>query len=116
MNESTIQQEIEITKEDKNIAVLTWIGTLVLTFIPPLIIYLIKKEDVYIQDQAKEALNWSITAFLGYFIAMMLTFVVIGVFMIPIVGICHLIFCIMGAVAASKGKSFRVPFAIRLIK
>jgi uncharacterized Tic20 family protein len=33
-----------------------------------------------------------------------------------VVGICHLVFCIMGAVAASSGKAFRVPFAIRLVK
>jgi hypothetical protein len=32
------------------------------------------------------------------------------------VGICHLVFCIMGAVAVSSGKSFRAPFAIRLLK
>jgi len=35
---------------------------------------------------------------------------------IPAVGICHLVFCIMGAIATSNGKPFRVPFALRLVK
>jgi len=30
-------------------------------------------------------------------------------------GICHLVFCVMGAIGASNGKTFRVPFALRLI-
>jgi uncharacterized Tic20 family protein len=30
--------------------------------------------------------------------------------------LCNVVFGIMGAVAASSGKEFRVPFALRLIK
>jgi hypothetical protein len=45
-----------------------------------------------------------------------LTFILIGVLVFVVVGLSHLIFCIMGAVAASNGKTYRVPFAIRLIK
>ena len=46
-----------------------------------MIIYLIKKEDAFLQDQAKEALNWSITAMIAYMAAIVLSFVVIGVFL-----------------------------------
>lgn len=81
-----------------------------------LIFYLVKKDDPYVQDQAKESLNWSITAIIGYTAGMVLTFILIGILMMAVVGICHLVFCIMGAVAASKGTQFRVPFAIRLNK
>lgn len=105
-----------VTQDSKNIALLTWIGTIFFGFIPGLIFYLTKKDDAYIQDQAKEALNWSITAMIGYFAGVILTFVLIGVLVIAVVGICHLVFCIMGAVATSNGKTFRVPFTLRLIK
>lgn len=105
-----------ITQDSKNIALMTWIGSIFFGFIPGLIVYLIKKDDPYIQDQAKEALNWSITATIGYFAGFILTFLIIGVLVLPIVGICHLVFCIMGAIGASNGKPFRVPFALRLIK
>ena len=106
----------ELTQDSKNIAILSWIGTLFFGFIPGLILYLVKKDDPYVADQSKESLNWSITAILAYLAAMLLSFIVIGVFLMPIIGICHLIFCIMGIIATSKGENFRVPFAIRLIK
>ena len=104
------------TQESKNFALLTWIGTLVFGFIPPLIVYLLKTEDIYVKQQAKEALNWSITAVIGYFIAFLLSFIVIGLLLFPILGICHLIFCIMGAVSTSKGNDFKVPWMLRLLK
>ncbi len=104
------------TQDSKTIALLIWVGTIFLGFIPGLIVYLVKKEDAYIQDQAKEALNWSITAGILYVIAFILTYVMIGALLIPVVMLCNLIFCILGAVATSSGKSFRVPFALRLIK
>jgi uncharacterized protein len=102
-------------KESKNTAVLIWIGTLFLGFIPSLIIYLVKRDDPYILDQSKEALNWSITAAIGYVAAIILTFVLIGFLAFAALGICHLVFCVMGAMGASNGKAFRVPFALRLI-
>ena len=102
-------------KESKNTAVLIWIGTLFLGFIPGLIVYLVKKDDAYILDQAKEALNWSITAAIGYAAAMILTFVLIGFLVFVALGLCHLVFCVLGAIGASSGKAFRVPFALRLI-
>lgn len=105
-----------ISQDSKNLAILNWIGTIFFGFIPGLILYLLKADDSYVKDQSKEALNWSITAFLGYIVAFILTFVVIGAFLFPVIGLCHLIFCIMGAIAASKGDEFRVPFAVRLIK
>lgn len=114
-----MQNEIsaDLKQESKNIVVMIWIGTIFLGFIPGLIVYLVKKDDPYILDQSIEALNWSITAIIAYVAGLVLTVILIGVFVILAVGICHLVFCIMGALAASNGKSgFRVPFAIRLIK
>lgn len=100
----------------KNLAVMSWVATLFFGFIPGLILYLIKQDDPYVQDQSKESLNWSITAAVAYGISFILSFVVIGLLLIPIVSLCHLIFCIMGAIATSKGEKFRTPFAIRLLK
>jgi uncharacterized Tic20 family protein len=105
-----------VTQDSKNIALLTWIGTLFFGFIPSLIIYLVKKDDAYVQTQAKEALNWSITAVIGYAASFILTFILIGILGFIALGLCHLVFCILGAVACSNGKDFKVPFAIRLIK
>jgi uncharacterized Tic20 family protein len=115
MSEANASQS-DAGKESKNLAVLTWIGTLFLGFIPGLIIYLIKKDDPYVTEQAKESLNWSITAMIGFLAGILLTMVLIGVFITGLVSIVHLVFCIMGAISTSKGKNFKAPFAIRLLK
>jgi uncharacterized Tic20 family protein len=107
---------VNASQESKNTALLIWIGTIFFGFIPSLIIYLVKKDDAYVTDQAKEALNWSITAIIAYFIAWISLFLFIGILLLPLLGIVHLIFCIMGAVVTSNGNTYRVPFALRLIK
>ncbi|QDQ26137.1 DUF4870 domain-containing protein [Chitinimonas arctica] len=104
------------TTDSNTFAVLTWVGTLIFGFIPPLIVFLVKKDDAYVLSHAKEALNWSITATLGYIACMVLTLVVIGAFLIPVVMVIHLVFCILGAVNASKGIDYKLPFNLRLIK
>src|SRR5215471_14060535 len=104
------------SQDSRNVAVLVWIGTIFFGFVPGLIVYLIKKDDAYVLDQSKEALNWAITALIGWFAGVILTFIFIGVLVFIVVGLAHLIFCIMGAVGASSGQQYRVPFAIRLIK
>lgn len=105
-----------VTQDAKNLALLLWLGTLFFGFIPGLLMYLLKKDDNYVLDQSKEALNWSITALIGYVAGSMLTVILIGFLILPVVAICHVVFCIMGMVSVSSGKTFRVPFALRLIK
>lgn len=116
---ATLQEDSKIkasNQDAKNMAVLIWLGSTVFGFIPGLLFYLFKSDDAYVKDQAKEALNWSISAFLLYVAAWILTFVLIGALLIPLIAICHLVFCIMGVLATVEGKPFRVPYALRLIK
>jgi len=113
---STTDVSLSVSQDSKNLALLLWLGTIFFGFIPGLLIYLLKKDDAYLLDQSKEALNWSITALIGYVAGMILTIILIGVVVMFAVGICHLVFCIMGVIAASSGKPFRVPYALRLIK
>jgi len=104
------------SQDSKNLAVLLWVISIFFMFIPGLVIYLLKKDDAYLVDQSKEALNWGITAALGYLVGSILMFIAIGGLVMSAVGLCHLVFCIMGVIATSSGQTFRVPFALRLIK
>lgn len=107
---------LETNQDAKNLAMLIWLGTIVFGFIPGLLGYLLQKETAYVQQQSKEALNWSITVFIANIGAFILSFIGIGVLLFPIIGLCHLIFCAMGAIATYEGKSFSTPFSFRLIK
>lgn len=107
---------VEANKDSRNIAMLGWVLTIFFGFIPGLVLYLVKTEDPYVRAQALEALNWSITTMIAYVVGMILMLILIGFLVFIAVGICNLVFCIMGAVACSEGKAFRVPFTLRIIK
>ncbi|WMJ70014.1 DUF4870 domain-containing protein [Stenotrophomonas sp. 24(2023)] len=88
-------------------------------FIGPLIIWLVNKDDAskgFVNDQAKEALNFQITITIAFFICFLLTFVLIGALLMPLVGIVNLVFCIIAAVKSNNGEAYRYPFALRLVK
>ena len=45
----------------------------------------------------------------------MKSFILIGALLLPLLWILNLVFCILAAVAVSKGENYRYPFALRLI-
>lgn len=106
----------DISSDDKNIVVLTHLGGILFSFLPGLIVWLLKKDDSpYIGENAREALNFQITLMIAYFISWILAFILIGFVLIGVLWLANIIFSIMAAVVASKGESYRYPFALRLI-
>ncbi|MBD3683969.1 DUF4870 domain-containing protein [Stenotrophomonas sp. Br8] len=88
-------------------------------FIGALIIWLINKDDAskaFVTEQSKEALNFQITVAIAMVVCIILTIVVIGAILMPIVGLISLVFSIIAAVKANNGEAYRYPFALRLIK
>lgn len=92
-------------------------------FLGPLIIWLVKKDTMpFVNDQAKEALNFNITIAIIFVILTILSVATLGfglVVALPlmfIIGIAALVLIIMAAVKANEGKAYRYPFALRLIK
>jgi uncharacterized protein len=104
-------------KDDQNLAVLAHLLGIVSGFIGALVIWLSKKDQsVFIEEQAREALNFQITMLIGFVVAYMLTFILIGALLIPVLLITNLVFCILAAIAVSEGKNYKYPFALRLLK
>ena len=105
-----------ISQDEKTMALLAHLGGIFFGFIPSLVIWLIKKdESAFIAEQAKEALNFQITVMIGFLIAFILIFIIIGIFLIWALVIANLVLCIVAAVKANSGVSYRYPIAIRLI-
>lgn len=105
------------SQEEKNMAMLSYVLGIVTGFLGPLIIWLMKKESMpFVNDQGKEILNFQITTALAWVVCIVLSFIVIGVFLMPVVGLLYLIFMIIGALKAKDGVAYRFPFAIRLLK
>ena len=106
-------------QEDRTIALLTHLSGIIAGFIVPLIIWLINKdkpEKSWLTDSSVEALNFQITIAIAYVICIVLSVIIIGGLLMPIVWLVNLIFCILGGVAVHTGEADRSPFALRLIK
>ena len=123
MSETTVPPTQGLTKDEKTWAMFCHLGALAGYIIPfgnvigPLILWQMKKsESAFIDDQGKEALNFQITMIIAAIISLCLILVVIGLFLLFLVGIVTLIFTIIGAIKANEGVTYRYPFAIRLVK
>ena len=109
----------DVSQDDKTMAMIGHLSGIVAGFIGPLIIWLINKDKTdkaWLNDQAKEALNFQITMIIGWLIAGVLTMVLIGMLLVPVLFLANIILCIMAGMKANEGVSYRYPFALRLIK
>lgn len=104
-------------KQARTWAMLCHIGAIVLGFIAPLVIWLVKKdESPFVDDQGKEALNFQITITIAFIAASMLTFIFIGFLLMPALAIFNLIMVIIAGIKANDGAKYRYPLNIRFIK
>ena len=91
--------------------------------IGPLIVWLVKRETMpFAADQAREALNFNITAIvvaLGLGLFTLITLGIGALFTVPaacVLFVGWFVLTIVAAVKANNGEQYRYPFAIRLIK
>ncbi len=125
-NEAPVQSDVQQaltaagpSDDDLNMAMLAHLLAIVLGFLGPLVIWLMNKDKSdkdFVNDQAKEALNFQITLLIGYAVSFVLSFIVIGVFLMLILMLVSLVLSILAGLAAKKGEAYRYPFAVRLIK
>jgi uncharacterized Tic20 family protein len=107
-----------LTSDEKIMVMIAHLGPLFFSFIPPLIVWIMKKDEPqqeFVADQAKESLNFQITVAIALLVCGLLTCVVIGVFLLPVVAVAALVLCIMATVKATAGVRYRYPFTLRLI-
>ncbi|MBS1564193.1 MAG: DUF4870 domain-containing protein [Bacteroidetes bacterium] len=102
------------TQDERTLAILSHILTIVAPILAPLIIFLIKKdESKYVAAHAKESLNYQITLII-IIIALFIT--IIGIFLVWLVGLASLVLVIIATIRASENKLYRYPVNFRFIK
>jgi uncharacterized Tic20 family protein len=105
-----------ITGEQKLLAILAHISYFLggLGFIiAPLVIFLLKKDDYFVYEHAKQALVAHLAIAATSFIVWGLCMLLIGVFLLPMIGILWLILLVTSIIAASKalnGEEYEYPF------
>lgn len=87
----------------------------VLGWVVPLIMWLTKKDDDYIDQQGRVIFNWIISAFIYTIGCIILMVIVVGVFLLLTLVVCSIIFTVMGAINAKDGVIRNYPLAIRFL-
>ena len=119
----------EMTQEQKTWGMIAHLSSLSGLIIPlgnvigPLVVWLIKKDTMpFVADQAKEALNFSITlsiigaALLAITVMSLFLAAILTIPLLAVVGIVAIILIIIAAVKANDGVAYRYPLTLRLVK
>ena len=97
-----------------------------LPFLGPLVVFLVFKDrSRFVREHAAEALNMNI-ALIVYSIALTIVITIITVVtlgigavlygLLAVPGIVYLVFSILAAIAASRGRAYRYPLIFRLVR
>ncbi len=110
----------KVTKNQKNnssntIYLLTHLLGLLTGFLGPLIL-LLSVEEEEVKKHARNALNWQLSLLVYALITILLIFVVIGIFLIPVLIILDLTFSIIAMLKANKGELWEYPLSIPFVK
>lgn len=85
--------------------------------IGPLIVWLLKRDDdAYVEDHAREALNFNISIMLYTFVSAVLVLAVVGIVLVPVVLIAWFVLTIVAGVKAAGGEIYRYPLTIRFVQ
>ncbi|WP_049722744.1 DUF4870 domain-containing protein [Gilvimarinus polysaccharolyticus] len=81
-------------------------------WIVPLVLWMLKRDDPYIDQQGKVVFNWIISSFIYFIICFILLFVVIGAFLMAALAIASIVFIVLGAIRAKDGGIQNYPMSI----
>jgi uncharacterized Tic20 family protein len=103
----------EVTSDDRLWALLAHLSYFVLGIFGPLIIWLVKKEEsAFVEDQAKEALNFQLSVLIATLVCGATCILSPLIFVIAIGGI---VYTIIAAIESNKGIYYRYPYTFRMI-
>lgn len=82
----------------------------------PVILWLIRRDDPYVEQHGKIVMNWLITALIIFVCGLILMPLLIGFPILFALGICHFAFAIIGGLKAKSGELWRYPLSYTFLK
>lgn len=120
MTEDYANREVlnqEPNSDARLMATLIYVLSFFTTFLAPLVIWLIKREDsVFVDRAGKNYFNFLISYVIWLTVSTILMFILIGFILFPIFAILNFIFTIVAAVKAYNGEDYLPPLSIRFFK
>jgi len=102
-------------QKDNSLPVATHVLGLFTGWLAPLIILLVTGEE-HVKNHARMALNWQLSLLIYAIVSGILTFIIVGWFLLVAVFVLDVIFCIMAAVKAGRGELWQYPLSIPFLK
>lgn len=117
------QNNPTVSEKDKQYAMFIHLSQFAGLLIPllgwvlPLILWQTKKNtSAFIDTNGKIVMNWIISSLIYGIICYLLVFLLIGFVLLPALGICSIIFIIIGSIKANNGEMWPYPLSIHFIK
>ncbi|MGH3510045.1 MAG: DUF4870 domain-containing protein [Nocardioidaceae bacterium] len=103
-------------EDEKLWAIGAHLGPLVLGFVAPLVVWLVFKDrSGFLDRQGKEALNMQLSYLVYFLVAGFSLLLLVGIVLLPIVGVAWLVLMIVGTIKVANGEQWRYPAIIRFI-
>jgi uncharacterized Tic20 family protein len=85
--------------------------------VAPILIWQLKKNDLPELDvHGKIVVNWIISEIIYFCVCIALAFVIIGIPLLIALGVCGIVFAIIGAIKANNGEVWKYPLSITFLK
>ncbi|EGN75507.1 hypothetical protein A28LD_1120 [Idiomarina sp. A28L] len=88
-----------------------WIGLII-----PIVLWLVRREDEYIDKHGRVVANWLISSIIYSIVGFILLVVIIGFGVLLALAVCHIIFAIVGAIKAKDGELWHYPLSIKFFR
>lgn len=110
----------EVSSDSRNLATLAHLSAFVTfvgvpSLVGPLVVWLVKKDDPYVEAHAKDALNFNISFLIYGLVAAISIILLVGLIALPAVLVTWFVLVIVAAVKASNGESSSYPFTIKFV-
>jgi uncharacterized Tic20 family protein len=103
-------------EDEKLWAIGAHLGPLVLGVFAPLIVWLVYKDrSAYLDREGKEALNMQLSYLVYFAVAAFSLVILVGLVLLPLVGIAWLVFMIIASVKVANDEDYRYPWIFRLV-
>lgn len=111
------EQSLEVSQDDRNMALLCHILGLLASVFGPLILWvLMKDKSSFVDFHGKQAINFQITLILLYMASGVLMCVYIGILTAMATFAIQVVFTILPAMKAYEGQRYVIPLAIPFLR
>ena len=120
MTTATVPTTYEVPAQSRKMAMLgdlsafiTFVG--IPSLVGPLVVWLFNRDDPFVEEQAKDALNFNISFLIYGIVAGFSIILLIGLLALPAVLITWFVLVIVASIRAANGENYRYPLTIKFV-